>query len=133
MLAQVLRAGRSEEWVVFLAWQPHPMNRKLSLTYLDGGDATLGANYGSSTVHTLARRGLTGECPNLARLMKQVTFTTTLAERLMGLMEDEKLPADEAALRTLKADPTVVRPWLQGVTTRDGNDGLAAVEAALAG
>ncbi|HEX6831808.1 MAG TPA: glycine/betaine ABC transporter substrate-binding protein, partial [Methyloceanibacter sp.] len=35
------------------------------------------------------------------------------------------------ALAWLKANPDAVKPWLEGVKTFDGNDGLAAVQAAL--
>jgi glycine betaine/proline transport system substrate-binding protein len=35
------------------------------------------------------------------------------------------------ALAWLKANPDAAKPWLEGVKTFDGNDGLAAVQAAL--
>ncbi len=38
MLAQVARADRRDEPVVFLGWEPHPMNANFDLTYLSGGD-----------------------------------------------------------------------------------------------
>ena len=40
-------------------------------------------------------------------------------------------PVWELVETWLKAHPEVVEPWLVGVTTRDGGDGLAAVRAAL--
>jgi glycine betaine/proline transport system substrate-binding protein len=39
----------------------------------------------------------------------------------------------ETAKAWLKANPDVVKPWLQGVTTLDGGDATAAVDAALKG
>ena len=36
MLAQVARATRSEEPIVFLGWEPHPMNANFELAYLVG-------------------------------------------------------------------------------------------------
>jgi glycine betaine/proline transport system substrate-binding protein len=39
----------------------------------------------------------------------------------------------ETAKEWLKAHPEVVKPWLQGVTTFDGGDAAAAVDAALKG
>src|SRR5215218_3685163 len=50
MLAQVERAGRQKNWIVFMGWEPHPMNTKLKLSYLSGGEKTFGANYGASEV-----------------------------------------------------------------------------------
>ena len=38
MLGEVDRAVRDEEWILFIAWEPHPMNTKLDLTYLPGAD-----------------------------------------------------------------------------------------------
>src|SRR5918911_5494757 len=45
MLAQVDRAVRKKGWIVFLAWEPNPMNTKFDLTYLSGGETYLGPNY----------------------------------------------------------------------------------------
>ena len=38
MLGQVDRAVRDEEWILFIAWEPHPMNTKYDFTYLPGAD-----------------------------------------------------------------------------------------------
>ena len=38
MLAQVARADGAGKPVVFLGWEPHPMNTQFALTYLTGGD-----------------------------------------------------------------------------------------------
>ena len=57
MLAQVARATRSEEPIVFLGWEPHPMNANFDLTYLSGGDDVFGPNYGGATVYTNVRAG----------------------------------------------------------------------------
>ena len=37
----------------------------------------------------------------------------------------------DAAAAWLKAHPETIEPWLEGVTTSDGGDGLKAVQAAL--
>ena len=42
-------------------------------------------------------------------------------------------PIRTAAAAWLKANPDVVAPWLEGVTTFDGGDGAAAVSGALGG
>ena len=66
MLAQVKRAEKAEDWIVFLAWAPHPMNKEFDLTYLAGGDAYFGPDYGGAKVFTLARTGWPAACPNAA-------------------------------------------------------------------
>ena len=49
MLAQVERAYRAREAVVFLAWAPHPMNTHFDVRYLTGGDASFGPDFGAAT------------------------------------------------------------------------------------
>ena len=64
MLAQVERAVRDKQPVVFLAWEPHPMNMRFDLQYLTGGDEVFGPNYGGATIYTVTRKGYSSECPN---------------------------------------------------------------------
>ena len=131
MLSQVQRAERAGENIVFLAWAPHPMNTKFDIVYLSGGDAYFGANFGGAEVYTLARTGWSAECPNAAQLFRNMTFTIELENEMMGkILDDGKTPA-EAAREWLKANPTAIEPWLQGVNTIDGQPGLPAVKAAL--
>ena len=49
----------------------------------------------------------------------------------MGDILDNGADAKDAAKAWLKAHPDTLGPWLDGVTTRDGKDGLAAVKASL--
>ena len=44
MLAQVERALRDKKPIVFLGWEPHPMNTMFQMNYLTGGDDTFGPN-----------------------------------------------------------------------------------------
>ncbi len=57
MLAQVARANRKGDPVVFLGWEPHPMNANFDLTYLEGGDDFFGPDLGGATVYTNTRAG----------------------------------------------------------------------------
>ena len=58
MLAQVGRATKRDEPIVFLGWEPHPMNANFELTYLEGGDDFFGPDLGGATVQTNVRAGL---------------------------------------------------------------------------
>src|SRR5262245_9135894 len=40
MLAQVERAYAARQPIVFLGWEPHPMNMRFDMRYLTGGDAS---------------------------------------------------------------------------------------------
>jgi glycine betaine/proline transport system substrate-binding protein len=130
MLAQVERASKEGKGVVFLAWAPHPMNERFDITYLSGGDAYFGPNYGGAEVYTLARTGWSGSCPNAATLFKQMTFDVSMENVLMGEILGGK-DSKEAASAWLKANPAVLDTWLKGVTTLDGQPGDAAVKSAL--
>ncbi|MDM9628884.1 choline ABC transporter substrate-binding protein [Rhizobium sp. S152] len=132
MLTQVTRADKDNKPVIFLAWAPHPMNTAHEVTYLAGGDDTVfGPNYGGATVYTVVRGGYAAECPNVAKLLSNTKFTLDIENYLMGkIMNDGEKPA-KAAKDYLKANPAVFEPWLAGVTTVDGGDGLAAVKKEL--
>ncbi|PLK69437.1 glycine/betaine ABC transporter substrate-binding protein [Rhizobium sp. TH135] len=130
MLAQVERATKEGKGVVFLAWAPHPMNERFPLTYLSGGDAYFGPNFGGAEVYTLGRTGWSEACPNAATLFKQMTFDVSMENVLMGEILGGK-DSKEAASAWLKANPGVLDSWLKGVTTLDGQPGDAAVKSAL--
>lgn len=131
MLSQVDRARRAGKWIVFLAWEPHPMNMKYAPTYLAGGDAYFGPNFGAASVQTVTRKGFSADCPNLGKLLKQVRFTVDAENRIMDQILDKGQNAREAAKAELKARPNLLTVWLAGVTTRDGRDGLPAVKKLL--
>ena len=131
MLAQVGRAVSRDEPVVFLAWEPHPMNANYDLTYLTGGDDYFGPNLGGATVYTNTRAGYVDECPNVGALLKNLEFTLAMENEIMGAILDEGEDPQDAAKAWLAANQDVLDGWLDGVTTKDGGDAMAAVKAAL--
>ena len=131
MLAQVSRAEKDGAPIVFLGWEPHPMNANFKLTYLSGGDDIFGANFGGAEVFTNVRAGYTTECPNVGKLLTNLKFSLQMENEIKGKILNDGQEPDKAAEEWLKANPTVVDPWLAGVTAKDGGDGLAAVKAAL--
>lgn len=131
MLAQVDRKNRDKQWVVFLAWAPHPMNTKLNIEYLTGGDDYFGANYGGAEVYTVSRTGWAAECPNAAKFFQQLTFTVDTENELMDKILNEGTEGPAAATEWLKKNPEQIDNWLQGVTTLKGESGAAAVKAKL--
>ncbi len=131
MLAQVARAEERDEPVVFLGWEPHPMNANFEMTYLEGGDDWFGPDLGGATVATNTRAGYVAECPNVGQLLENLSFTLAMENEIMGaILNDGAEPAD-AATTWLAANPDVWGAWLDGVTTLDGGDATAAVSAAL--
>jgi glycine betaine/proline transport system substrate-binding protein len=127
MLAEVERAVRTHQPIVFLGWDPHPMNMRFDMRYLSGGDAVFGPHYGEAAVYTNTRTGYAKECPNMGRLLKNLSFTTQQESRVMADMLDRHQPAEVAAANFLKANPDTLAAWLQGVSTFDGRPALAAM------
>ncbi|EHK71678.1 putative glycine betaine/L-proline ABC transporter, periplasmic component [Pseudomonas psychrotolerans L19] len=132
MLSQIQRAERRKQWVVFLGWEPHPMNTRFKMAYLEGGDDVFGPNYGGATIYTNVRKGYVQECPNVGKLLTNLSFTLDMENQLMDKVLNEKQAANAAAKAWLKAHPQVLDQWLAGVTTRDGKPALEAAKATLA-
>ncbi len=131
MLAQVARADRRGEPIVFLGWEPHPMNANFDMSYLSGGDDWFGPNLGGATVYTNTTAGFVDACPNVGKLLSNLEFTLAMENEIMGaILNDGKDPAD-AARTWLAANTGILGSWLDGVTTKDGGDAVAAVTAAL--
>jgi glycine betaine/proline transport system substrate-binding protein len=131
MLAQVKRAAARKQWVVFLGWEPHPMNSNFELAYLSGGDDWFGPNYGGATVYTNTRAGYAKECPNVGKLLMNQKFTLAMENEIMGAILDDGVEPNKAAAAWLKKNPGALDSWLMGVHTVDGGNGLAAVKKSL--
>ena len=131
MLSQATRAAKANEPIVFLGWEPHPMNANLELTYLTGGDDFFGPNLGGATIYTNTRAGYAAECPNAGKLVTNMKFSLAMENEIMGKILDEGMDPEAAAVAWLKANPDSIGPWLDGVTTKDGGDAMAAVKSAL--
>ena len=131
MLAEVARTTGDQQPIIFLGWEPHPMNANFKMTYLTGGDEFFGPNLGGAIVATNVRKGYVTECPNTGKLLQNLAFSLAMENEIMGAILNDGEDAKDAAAAWLKANPDVLGPWLDGVTTKDGGDGLAAVKTGL--
>ncbi|MFT7114885.1 MAG: glycine betaine/proline transport system substrate-binding protein [Rhodoferax sp.] len=132
MLSQVQRAERRDQWVVFLGWEPHPMNSRFKMHYLEGGDEVFGPNLGGATIYTNVRQGYVQECANVGQLLSNMAFTLEMENTLMDAVLNDNQRPDVAAQAWLKANPQVLDAWLNNVVSRDGQPALAVVRAQLA-
>ncbi|GGJ95060.1 choline ABC transporter substrate-binding protein [Pseudomonas matsuisoli] len=128
MMVQVGRAVRKKDFVVFLGWTPHPMNVQYDMKYLKGGEKYFGE---SGSVNTLARKGYTTQCPNVGKLLTNLTFTQDMENTIMDQVLNKGARNDAAIRDWLKANPEVLDKWLDGVNARDGSEAVAAVKAKL--
>ena len=133
MLAQVARADAAGRPVVFLGWEPHPMNAQFEMTYLAGGDEVFGPDFGGAEVRTNTRQGYVAECPNVGKFLQNLEFTLAMENEVMGKILNDGQEPMQAARDWLAANPDAAAPWLDGVTTFDGNDARAALTEALSG
>ena len=131
MLAQVERATRKDQPIIFLGWEPHPMNANFDMGYLTGGDDFFGPNLGGATVYTNTRAGYVAECPNVGALLNNLSFTLAMENEIMGAILNDGTDPDDAASAWLKGNADVLGPWLNGVKTKDGGDAMAAVKGVL--
>ena len=131
MLAQVARAVRKEDPIVFLGWEPHPMNANFEMSYLTGGDAFFGPNLGGAIVNTNVRQGYISECDNVGKMLENLEFSLAMENEIMGAILDDGEEPAKAAGAWLKDNPDAFMGWLDGVTTKDGGDAVAAVKASL--
>jgi glycine betaine/proline transport system substrate-binding protein len=131
MLSAVARAVRNDEHIVFLGWEPHPMNSNFDIAYLEGGDDVFGPDLGGATVHTNVRAGYLEECPNVGRFLQNLSFTLEMENEIMSAILDDGVEPNTAARNWLQENPDVLDDWLDGVTTFDGGDAESAVRDAL--
>ena len=90
------------------------MNTRFAMSYLTGGDAYFGKNFGGAVIYTNARAGYLEQCPNLGRLLENLSFTLVGESQLMGLILDSGKDPETAARIWLKANPGVLPVWLNG-------------------
>ena len=128
MLAEVSRAVKKQKFVTFLGWTPHPMNVQLKMHYLKGGEKYFGD---TGSVYTLTRKGYAQACPNVGKLLTNLSFTQEMENSIMAEVVNKKVSNAEAAKAWIKTNPAVLDKWLDGVKTVDGKDALPAVKAKL--
>lgn len=131
MMSQVNRSTRRNDWIVFLGWEPHPMNSNFELAYLEGGDDYFGENLGGASVFTNVRTGYVSECGNVGTLLTNLTFSLAAENEVMALILNDGNKPEDAAKTWLTANPSALDAWLDGVETFDGQPALPAVRAYL--
>lgn len=131
MLAHVQRATALKQPIVFLGWEPHPMNTRLQMHYLDGGDVVFGPNYGGASVYTNVRTGYAEQCPNVGQLLNNLVFSLEMENQLMDAVLNQHVSRRKAALNWLKAHPQMLEDWLTGVSSRTGEPALGQVKRKL--
>jgi len=131
MLAELRARTGHEGWMVFLGWEPHPMNTTFDMAYLEGADDYFGPDLGGATVYTNTRAGYVEECANVGTLLENLAFTLEMENHLMDQIMNAGVEPREAARAYLQEQPEPLDTWLEGVTSRAGEPGVEVVKREL--
>ena len=131
MLAELRARTGHEGWMVFLGWEPHPMNTTFDMAYLEGADDYFGPDLGGATVYTNTRAGYVEECANAGTLLENLAFTLEMENHLMDQIMNAGVEPREAARAYLQEQPEPLDTWLEGVTSRAGEPGVDVVKREL--
>lgn len=97
MLAEVAKKTDAGEPIVFLGWEPHPMNASFKMTYLSGGDEVFGPNYGGAVVDTNVRAGYVANARTKGKFLQNLVFSLPMENEIMGkILNDGEDPRDAA-------------------------------------
>ena len=66
--------------------------------------------------------------PTNKSFLDNLVFSLEMENEIMGAILNDGTDPDKAATAWLKENPGVLDGWLDGVTTFDGQDGVAAVK-----
>ena len=69
---------------------------------------------------TNVRAGFAQDCPNVARLLNNLTFDLKMEGQMMDMILNQFVPADRAVRAWMHKNPQTVARWLNGVTTQAG-------------
>ncbi|MBS1269980.1 MAG: Glycine betaine/carnitine transport binding protein GbuC [Gammaproteobacteria bacterium] len=140
MLIEVQRRHRKDQWAAWLAWQPHPMNLNIDLSYLNGGEDYWGPNQGGATVYTMTRAGYAWQCPNVGQFLENYAFTVDEQSQLAGSVINDEMDYAEAGRALIEEKPELLERWFSAggtfqtgpVKTADGSgNALDVVKNAL--
>ncbi|MBA5723588.1 choline ABC transporter substrate-binding protein [Candidatus Liberibacter sp.] len=131
MFSQIKRNQKNNHPAVFLGWEPHPINLELNVHYLFGGDEVFGSNLGEASVYTVVRSGYLDACPNVSRLLQNIKFSVAMENEMMKRILSDKEDPKFIGKQLLRSNPDLLKAWLVGVTSFEGQDPMQEVEKFL--
>jgi glycine betaine/proline transport system substrate-binding protein len=126
MLTSVQDRIRQGEWVVFHGWQPHWMNIKIDMKFLEGVPGTEKL-ISKSFVWTLASNDCARRFPRAYAFLKQFYVKgQTQSEWIYSFGYEKKKP-EAIAKAWIAAHLDTVAVWLKGVNATDGTPAIEAL------
>ncbi len=112
MVDRVGEAIYRGNWIVFTGWRPHWMFERYNLRFLEDPRGVYG---GTEEIHTMVRRDLATDMPELYRVLDRITYSPADLERLMRwIHEDTDDDPYAQALRWIESHEDIVDSWVGG-------------------
>ena len=111
MTAELSNAIRKQRWIVVTGWVPHWMFARWKLKFLKDPKGIYG---GKEEIHTIVRKGLKEDMPDVYHLLDNYNWTPEDLEQLMiWIKEDEGMYPGEKALRYIRYHEDQIQSWLK--------------------
>ncbi|MBT2287460.1 glycine/betaine ABC transporter [Paenibacillus polymyxa] len=117
MTAQLDRAYKKKEPIVFVAWSPHWMFNKYDLKYLDDPKLTYGE---PEEIHTIARLGLKDDHPVAYEFLDRFNWTSDDMGEVMVDIQNGMEP-EAAAAKWVDEHEAKVQEWIEGLKPVNGD------------
>ncbi|MFO7820645.1 MAG: glycine betaine ABC transporter substrate-binding protein [Lentisphaeria bacterium] len=107
MTAALKKAVAQKEWIAVTGWKPHWKFARWDLKFLDDPKGIYGA---VEKIHTVARKGLKEEMPEVTQFLSNFQLDDTQLASLMGAVKDAQTPAKGAAA-WMEDNMDLVQSW----------------------
>lgn len=111
MAQELQKAYDANQPIVVTGWTPHWMFANMDLKYLDDPKGVYG---GDEQIHTMARKGLKDDQPDVYKVMDQFQWTPEDMAKVMVGIQGGQSP-EEAAKAWVEANPDKVNEWIKGI------------------
>jgi glycine betaine/proline transport system substrate-binding protein len=110
MTAALADAIKNKEWVVITGWAPHWMFGRWDLKFLDDPKGVYGA---SEDIHTMVRKGLEKDNPEVYRFLDNFKWSRNQMETVMAWDQEPGADRYEDAKRFVRENPELVNSWIK--------------------
>lgn len=111
MVAELSNAIRKQRWIVVTGWVPHWKFARWKLKFLDDPKNIYG---GKEKIHTIVRKGLKDDMPDVYRFLDNYHWTPEdLGQLMIWIQEDDGMYPGEKALRYMRYHGDQVQSWLE--------------------
>jgi len=126
MLNAVKKAIDRHEWIVFVGWEPHPMNSMFNIMFLTDTHRSFGNLSEGASICSVVRTKWRDNCPELMKIITNLSFSFDMVNAIMAIIKNQDIDPQTAAKYWLNEHPDHLKLWLQNIKTIDGKEGYQA-------